>query len=331
MWSNIEFVRPEFFYLLVILPLLGFYYWYKHVKGHAEIQISNTSSFEAQKGSLKKYLFYLTYVLRLLAIGLLIITLARPQSTSSRQDVTIEGIDIIIALDISGSMLAMDLKPDRLEAAKEIAAEFISGRPDDRFGLVIFSGETFTQAPLTTDHTVVKNLFKDIKSGMIDDGTAIGDGLATSVSRLKDSKAVSKVIILLTDGVNNMGSVHPLTAAEIAKMYGIRVYTVGVGTTGQAPFPVRTPFGVQTQYVEVAIDEELLQQVSEMTNGRYFRATSNQKLRDVYQEIDQLEKSKIDVTEFTRRKEEFFPIALLALILLTLEVLLRNTIFKTLP
>ncbi|MFU8842740.1 MAG: vWA domain-containing protein [Bacteroidales bacterium] len=326
-----EFVRPEYFYLLVVIPLLGLYYWYKHVKGHAEIQISDTGSFEAQKGSLKKYLFYLTYVFRLLAIGLLIVALARPQSSSSRQDVTIEGIDIVMALDISGSMLAMDLKPDRLEAAKEIAAEFISGRPDDRFGLVIFSGETFTQAPLTTDHTVVKNLFKDIKSGMIEDGTAIGDGLATSVSRLKDSKAVSKVVILLTDGVNNMGSVDPLTAAEIAKLYGIRVYTVGVGTTGTAPFPVRTPFGMQTQYVEVTIDEELLQQVSEMTNGRYFRATSNQKLRDVYREIDQLEKSKIDVTEFTRRKEEFFPFALLALIILTLEILLRNTVFKTIP
>jgi Ca-activated chloride channel homolog len=311
--------------------LIGLYYWYKHVKGHAEIQISNTGSFENHTGSLKRYLFHLTYIFRLLAIGLLIVALARPQSSSSRQDVTIEGIDIVIALDISGSMLAMDLKPDRLEAAKEIAAEFISGRPDDRFGLVIFSGETFTQAPLTTDHTVVKNLFKDIKSGMIEDGTAIGDGLATSVSRLKDSKAVSKVVILLTDGVNNMGSVDPLTAAEIAKMYGIRVYTVGVGTTGTAPFPVRTPFGMQTQYVEVTIDEELLQQVSEMTNGRYFRATSNQKLRDVYREIDQLEKSKIDVTEFTRRKEEFFPFALLALILLTLEIFLRNTVFKTIP
>jgi Ca-activated chloride channel homolog len=332
MWNNIDaFVRPEFFYLLLILPLLGLYYWYKHVKGHAELQISNTGSFETRKWSPKKYLFYLTYLLRLLTIGLLIVALARPQSSSSRQDVTIEGIDIVMALDISGSMLAMDLKPDRLEAAKEIAAEFISGRPNDRFGLVIFSGETFTQAPLTTDHTVVKNLFKDIKSGMIQDGTAIGDGLATSVSRLKDSKAVSKVVILLTDGVTNMGSVDPLTAAEMAKMYGIRVYTVGVGTTGTAPMPVRTPFGMQTQYVEVTIDEELLQQVSEMTNGRYFRATSNQKLRDVYNEIDQLEKSKIDVTEFTRTKEEFFPFALLALILLTMEVLLRNTVFKTLP
>lgn len=331
MWNNIEFVRPEFFYLLLIIPLLGLYYWYKHVKGHAALQISNTGSFETHKWSPKKYLFFLTYLLRLLAIGLLIVALARPQSSSSRQDVTIEGIDIVMALDISGSMLAMDLKPDRLEAAKEIAAEFISGRPNDRFGLVIFSGETFTQAPLTTDHTVVKNLFKDIKSGMIQDGTAIGDGLATSVSRLKDSKAVSKVVILLTDGVNNMGSVDPLTAAELAKMFGIRVYTVGVGTTGTAPFPVKTPFGMQTQYVEVTIDEELLQQVSEMTNGRYFRATSNQKLRDVYNEIDQLEKSKIDVTEFTRRKEEFFPLALLALILLTMEVFLRNTVFKTLP
>jgi Ca-activated chloride channel family protein len=196
---------------------------------------------------------------------------------------------------------------------------------------VIFSGETFTQCPLTTDHSVVMNLFKDIKSGMINDGTAIGDGLATAVTRLKESTAVSKVIILLTDGVNNMGSLDPLSSAEIAKIYGIRVYAIGVGTEGTAPYPVQTPFGVQTQYVEVKIDEKLLQQVAAMTDGKYFRATSNKKLREIYGEIDKLEKSKIDVTEFRKKKEEFFPFALLAFLLITLEIALRNTYFKSSP
>jgi Ca-activated chloride channel family protein len=331
MFNNIEFANPEYFYGLLVLPLLGLWYWYRHSKDSADIQVSTTESFEQSPKSIKQYLFFGLYVLRALAIGLLIIALARPQSTSSRQDVTIEGIDIVMALDVSGSMLAMDLKPDRLEASKEVAAEFISGRPNDRFGLVIFSGETFTQAPLTTDHAVIKNLFKDIKSGMIEDGTAIGDGLATSINRLKDSKAVSKVIILLTDGVNNMGSLDPLSSAEIAKIYGIRIYTIGVGTEGTAPYPVQTMFGTQTQYMEVQIDEELLQQVANMTDGRYFRATSNNKLREIYNEIDELEKSKSDVTEFRKKKEEFFPFAIWALVLLMAEVFLRNTVFRTTP
>jgi len=331
MFSQYEFANPDYLYLLIILPLLGLWYWYRFGRDHADIQVSATESFEKGSRSLKQYLYFSLYVFRIVAIGLLIIALARPQTTSSKQNVTIEGIDIVMALDVSSSMLAMDLKPDRLEAAKEVASEFISGRPNDRFGLVIFSGETFTQAPLTTDHSVIKNLFKDVKSGMIEDGTAIGDGLATSINRLKESKAVSKVIILLTDGVNNMGSIDPLSAAEIAKLYGIRIYTIGLGTEGTAPYPVQTPFGVQTQYVDVKIDEQLLQQVAEMTDGRYFRATSNRKLREIYNEIDKLEKSKIDVTEFKKKKEEFFPFALLALALITLEVLLRNTIFRTAP
>lgn len=331
MYKNIAFANPDYLYFLVILPLLAFWYWYRHRRDKADLQVSSTESFVKSGKSFKQYLYFSLYVFRILAIGLLIVALARPQSTSSRQDVSIEGIDIVMALDVSGSMLAMDLKPDRLEAAKEVASEFISGRPNDRFGLVIFSGEAFTQVPLTTDHTVVKNLFKEVKSGMIEDGTAIGDGLATAVNRLKDSKAVSKVIILLTDGVNNMGSIDPLSAAEIAKMYGIRIYTIGVGTEGTAPYPVQTPFGVQTQYVEVKIDEALLQKVAEMTDGRYFRATSTGKLREIYKEIDKLEKSKIDVTEFKKKKEEFFPLALLAFALITLEILLRNTVFRTAP
>ncbi|MCD4744699.1 MAG: VWA domain-containing protein, partial [Bacteroidales bacterium] len=226
---------------------------------------------------------------------------------------------------------AQDLRPDRLEAAKDVAIDFILGRPNDRVGLVIFSGETFTQCPLTTDHAVIKNLFKDVKSGMIEDGTAIGDGLATAVNRLKDSKAISKVIILLTDGVNNMGSLDPLSAAEIAKIYGIRIYTIGVGTIGMAPYPVQTPFGLKYQDMEVNIDEDLLRQVAVMTNGKYFRATSNRKLKEIYNEIDKLEKSKIDVTEFRKKKEEFLPFALWACIFLIFELIFRNTVFRTLP
>lgn len=331
MWNNMEFASPHFLYLLVIVPLLGLWYWFRHLKDHPDIQVSGMEGFDRSSRSIKQYLYFGMYLLRALAIGLLIIALARPQTTSSRKDVTIEGIDIVLALDVSSSMLAMDLKPDRLEAAKEVAAEFISGRENDRFGLVIFSGETFTQAPLTTDHAVIKDLFRNIKSGMIEDGTAIGDGLATSVNRLKESKAVSKVIILLTDGVNNMGSLDPLSSAEIAKMYGVRIYTIGVGSEGNAPYPVQTPFGKQTQYMEVKIDEALLQQVAELTDGRYFRATSNSKLREIYDEIDKLEKSKIDVTEFKKKKEEFLPFALLAFLLITVEVLLRNTVFRSSP
>lgn len=331
MFNNMEFANQGYLYLLLILPAIGLWYWYRYLKDNANIQVSSTESLEKTPKSIRQYAFFILYALRVIAIALLIIALARPQSTTSRQDVTIEGIDIVMALDVSGSMLAMDLQPDRLEAAKEVAAEFIAGRQNDRFGLVIFSGETFTQCPLTTDHRVITNLFKDIKSGMIEDGTAIGDGLATAVNRLKESTAVSKVIILLTDGVNNMGSLDPLSSADIARIYGIRIYTIGVGTEGFAPYPVQTPFGIQTQNMEVKIDEKLLQQVAAMTDGKYFRATSNRKLREIYGEIDKLEKSKIDVTEFRKKKEEFFPFALFAFLLITLEVLLRNSVFKSSP
>ncbi len=331
MLNNIEFAQPYFLYLLLIIPVLIVWYWFKHNKRKADIQFSSTEVFENTKKSAKQYLYHSLFVLRLLIIILLIIAFARPQTTLSRQDITIEGIDIVMALDVSGSMLAQDLKPDRLEAAKNVASDFFDGRPNDRIGLVIFSGETFTQCPLTTDHRVIKNLFKDIKSGMIEDGTAIGDGLATAVNRLKDSKAISKVIILLTDGVNNAGSLDPLSAAEIAKIYGVRIYTIGVGSMGTAPYPVQTPYGLRYQDMEVKIDEDLLKEVADMTDGKYFRATSNKKLKDIYEEIDKMEKSKIDVTEFRKKKEEFLPLAFIALGLFILEILLRNTIFRTLP
>lgn len=332
MLKNIEFANPEYFYLFIGILLMIVWYWFNRKKTHTDVQISDTQVFEISGSGIRPYLYFSLRIFRLLALCLLIIALARPQTSTSRQNVSIEGIDIIMALDVSGSMLAQDLKPDRLEAAKIVASDFFDGRPDDRIGLVIFSGETFTQCPLTTDHSIIKNLFKDIKSGMIKDGTAIGDGLATAVSRLRESEAISKVIILITDGENNAGSIDPITAAEIAKLYGIRVYAIGIGTTGMAPYPVQSPFGgITYQNVEVKIDEELLQQVTKLTNGKYFRATSNKKLEEIYKEIDRLEKSKIDVTEFRRKNEKFLPLVVLAFIILSLELIFRKTIFKTLP
>ena len=331
MLRNIEFANPEYLYLLVVVPLMIVWYWYKNNRSKAEIQISSTGPFTKSRKTVKQYFFHSTFIFRIIAIALLIVALARPQSSSSSQDISIEGIDIVMAMDISSSMLAEDLKPNRLEAAKDVAEDFIKGRPNDRVGLVVFAGETFTQVPLTTDHQVLKNMFVDVKSGMIEDGTALGDGLATAVSRLRDSKAISKVIILLTDGVNNMGALDPASAAEIAQLYGIRIYTIGVGSMGMAPYPRQTPFGMQYQNIEVNIDEDLLKEVAQMTDGKYFRATSNRKLKDIYNEIDQLEKSKIDVTEFHKKSEEFEILVLFALLFFILEILLKNTVFKTTP
>lgn len=328
--DQITFAQPVFLYLLVLIPLMVLWYIIRESKTHASIQLSDAAMFVDASKSIRVVLRHILFALRQLSIFFLIIALAQPQTSSSGQNVTIEGIDIVLSLDVSGSMLARDLKPDRLEASKAVAADFIQGRPNDRMGLVIFSGETFTQVPLTTDHTILLNMFKDIKSGMIEDGTAIGDGLATAVGRLRDSKAISKVVILLTDGVNNAGSVDPMTAAEIARVFGVRVYTIGVGSYGTAPYPVQTPFGIQLRDMKVEIDEALLQQIAERTEGKYFRATTNQKLEEIYNEIDQLERSKIDVTEFKRKHEEYLPLALLAMGLLLLELLFRFTIFRSL-
>jgi len=267
----------------------------------------------------------------MIAIALIIFVLARPQSTNSWQNTSTEGIDIMLAMDISSSMLAQDLKPNRLEAAKDVASSFINGRPNDNIGLVVFSGESFTQCPLTTDHTVLLNLFKDIHSGMIDDGTAIGLGLANAVSRIKDSQAISKVIILLTDGSNNMGEIAPVTAAEIAKAFGIRVYTIGVGTRGMAPYPFQTAFGVQYQNIPVEIDEDALKQISSTTGGQYFRATDNSSLKEIYTEIDKLEKTKISVQEYSKKQEEYKNWALLIFALLLVEILLRYTLLRNIP
>jgi Ca-activated chloride channel family protein len=299
----------------------------------AEVKMSSLSGFEKIKPSFKYYLRHVLIVLRLSVLSALILVLMRPQSRSSFKDVKTEGIDIVIALDISSSMLAKDFKPNRLDAAKELAIKFIDSRPNDRIGLVIFSGESFTQCPLTSDHAVIKNLFSGIKLGMLADGTAIGNGLATSVSRIKDSQAKSKVVILLTDGVNNQGSVAPITAAEIAKAYGIRVYTIGLGTTGKAlSFAGIYPDGSYAyEYMDVVIDEKTMTEIADMTGGKYFRATDNDKLKDVYKEIDRLEKTIFEEKNYTNKSEHFLPFAITAALLLLIEFLLRNTILKSIP
>ena len=326
------FANPNYLYLLLLLiPLIGWYIW-KMRKNQASLQVSSSMAFEAPKTTtIKVYLRHLPFVLRMIAVALIIVVLARPQSTDNWQNSTTEGIDIMMVLDISTSMLAEDLKPNRLEAAKDVAASFINGRPNDNIGLVLFAGESFTQCPLTTDHTVLLNLFKDIRAGMIQDRTAIGLGLANAVSRLKDSQAKSKVIILLTDGSNNAGEIAPVTAAEIANAFGIRVYTIGVGTRGEAPYPFQTAIGVQYQNMPVDIDEPTLQQIAATTGGEYFRATNNRSLREIYTEIDKLEKTIISVQEHSKKQEEYKNIALVVFALLFLEILLRYTLLKKIP
>ena len=326
------FANPTYLYLLLLLvPLIGWYIYKLH-KSQASLQVSSSEAFQLPgTSSWKVYMRHLPFVLRMLAIALLIVVLARPQSTNSWQNSSTEGIDIVRAMDISTSMLAEDLKPNRLEAAKDVAASFINGRQNDNIGLVVFAAESFTQCPLTIDHGVLLNLFKDIQPGIIQDGTAIGLGLANAVSRIKDSQAKSKVIILLTDGVNNTGEIAPVTAAEIAKTFGIRVYTIGVGTQGEAPYPIPTAFGVQYQNVPVEIDEQVLKQIASTTGGQYFRATDNSSLKEIYSEIDQLEKTKISVQEFSKKQEEYKNWALLVFALLLIEVLLRNTVLRNIP
>lgn len=331
MMSNLVFANSIFLFLLLLVIPIVVWYILKHNKIKPAIQVSSTEHLSQLGNTWKVKMRHSTFVLRVLALIFLILVLARPQSINNLRSETSEGIDIMLTLDLSSSMLARDFHPDRLEAAKDVAIEFISGRPSDRIGLTVFSAESFTQCPLTIDHAVLINMMKDLRSGMIEDGTAIGLGLATAVSRLKESEGKSKVIILLTDGVNNRGSIAPVTAAEIAKTFGIRVYTVGVGTRGTAPYPIETPFGIQFQNMAVEIDEVMLTNIAIMTDGKYFRATDNEKLRDIYKEIDTLEKSKIEISEYSKRTEEYFWFAIIAGLLLALELILRFTIFRTIP
>lgn len=329
--NEMTFAHPSTLWALLLIPFLTAYYLWKHKDAHPVLVVSSLEGFNNTGTGIRNILRHVLFGFRMLGLALLIIVIARPQISNRWENVETKGIDIMLSLDISGSMLAKDFDPDRLEASKDVAMQFISGRPHDRIGLVVFSGESFTQCPLTTDHTVLMNLFADIKSGMIEDGTAIGMGLANGVNRLKDSDAISKVIILLTDGVNNRGAIAPLTAAELAETFGIRVYTIGVGTRGTAPYPVQTPYGIQYRNMPVEIDEETLQEIAVMTGGAYFRATDNTSLVQVYEEIDQLEKSRIEVKEFSRKQEEYLLFALLAGAVLLLEFLIRYLFLRKTP
>lgn len=325
------FANPGYLWLLLLLVPAIVWYILRQQKGNPSLEISSTKAFDKMPRSYKYYLRHLRFALRMGAIAALIIALARPQSTDSWANRSTEGIDIVVALDISTSMLARDFKPNRVDAAKDVAAQFISGRPYDNIGLVIFAGESFTMCPMTTDHSALLNLLKDVQCGMIEDMTAIGDGLATAVNRIKEGPAKSKTIILLTDGTNNAGDIAPGTAADIAKTFGVRVYTIGVGTKGMAPYPVQTPYGIEYRSFPVEIDEVTLKQIAAKTGGEYFRATDKNALKDIFSEIDKLEKTKLSVTEFSRREEEFLPWVILAMLLLLGDVLLRNTVLKNIP
>jgi len=325
------FNNPEYLFLLLLLIPVIYWYLKEMYKSDASLQISTHRNIQQIRKSTKIKLLHLPFVFRVLVILMITIALARPQASNSWRTENTEGIDIMIALDISGTMMAEDLKPNRLEASKDVATEFILSRPNDNIGLVVFSGESFTQCPLTTDHAVLVNLFNGVEYGMIEDGTAIGLGLANAVNRIKDSKTKSKVIILLTDGSNNRGDIAPITAAEIAKSFGIRVYAIGVGSYGKVNIPVQTPLGMQYQLMDSEFDEKSLQDIAAMTGGSYFRATDNSKLRSIYQEIDQLEKTKINVKEYSKKNEEYYLFALFAFLFLLAEIVLRNTLLRKIP
>lgn len=326
------FEYPRLLWLLVIPALLVLHYIYIEKAGRRpHMRVSTAVPWKKHGRSFMTFFRHVPFVLRTFALVMIVISIARPRSSEELSKVDTEGIDIVLAMDVSTSMLARDLTPDRINASKDIAIEFISQRPSDRMGIVVFAGESFTQCPLTTDRATLINLMKEVQTDLIEDGTAIGNGLATAVARLKDSDAKSRVVILLTDGVNNSGEVSPQTAAEIAKTYGVRVYTIGVGKEGMAPYPVMTPFGVQVQNMKVEIDEKLLKEVAESTGGRYFRATDNTKLAEIYSEINKMEKAKTTVDSFPVYKELFGPFALAALISLLLELFFKWFIIRRLP
>jgi Ca-activated chloride channel family protein len=295
------------------------------------MRVSKVAQWSVKGSRVKKHLRHLPFIFRIAALALIIVAIARPRSSQDFETTDTEGIDIVLDIDVSTSMLARDFKPDRIGAAKDIAIEFIASRPNDRIGIVVFAGESYTQCPITTDRATLVNLMKEIQTGLIDDGTAIGNGLATAVARLKDSDAKSKVLILLTDGVNNRGEITPQMAAEIAKTYGIRVYTIGVGAMGEAPYPVMTPWGVQVQNVPVEIDEKLLEDIANQTGGKYFRATDNTKLLEIYNEINKMEKNLITTDSFPVYTEKFMIFALWALFALLAEFVFKYLILRRIP
>ncbi|MEQ1734420.1 MAG: VWA domain-containing protein [Bacteroidia bacterium] len=330
--KQLTFANPQYLWCAVLLPALIVWYIMRNLKLYPVINMGSTQALQGITKSWREYFIHLPFILRILALALMIVAMARPQSTSRWSDTNTEGIDMVVSLDVSTSMLAQDFKPNRLEASKTVAIDFVNDRPDDRLGLVIFSGEAFTQCPLTTDHAILKNMFSNVKTGLLADGTAIGMGLATAVNRLKDSKSKSRVIILMTDGVNNQGAISPETAAEIAKQYNIRVYTIGVGTKGKAYSPVAMDATGKLiyDYADVQIDEPLLKNIAAITGGKYFRATGNKKLKEVYTEIDKLEKTRFETSEYRKRREEFWVFAMLALLLVMSEFIIKRFVIKTL-
>lgn len=330
-FANIEYL----FLLPLIIPYI-IWYVLRHKKSEPAMRVSDTHMYLYAPKSYKHYLLHVPFILRVLTLVMIVLVLARPQTSGSWKNTEVEGIDIMLAVDVSSSMLAEDLKPNRLEAAKQVASEFIAGRPNDNIGLTIFAAEAYTQCPMTTDHAVLMNLFNSIRSditlkGMLEDGTAVGMGIANAVSRLKDSKAKSKVVILLTDGTNNKGDISPLMAADIAKTFGIRVYTIGVGTNGMAPYPVPVAGGVEYLNVPVEIDGKTLAEIAEKTDGAFYRATDNKKLQQVYQDIDKLEKTKLNVKQYSKKYEAYSIFAFVAALSLLLEMLLRTTVLKKIP
>lgn len=328
-WKHLSFAHPLYFGLLLLIPFMIWWQQRSKTKDNPAVRMTTLAGIARVKPTWKVRFRPLLFVLRVLALTALIIALARPQSSNTTENIDSEGVDIVLSIDVSGSMLAEDFQPNRIEAAKKVAMQFVDARPTDRLGLVIFSGESFTQCPITIDHNVLKEQLSQIKSGVLQDGTAIGMGLATGVDRLRYAKGKSRVLILLTDGVNNTGLIDPMTALEIAKSYKVRVYTIGVGSMGQAPYPVQTPFGIQKQMMPVQIDEPLLKKISVETGGKYYRATNNTSLASIYKDIDKLEKTKVEISSYKHYAELFFPFALLAIVCLVLEMGLHYTVFRS--
>jgi Ca-activated chloride channel family protein len=328
-WKHLSFAHPLYFGLLLLIPFIIWWQQRTKVKDNPAVRLTTLAGIAGVKPTWRVRFRPVLFVLRVLALASLSIALARPQSSNTTENIDSEGVDIVLSIDVSGSMLAEDFQPNRIEAAKKVAMQFVDARPTDRLGLVIFSGESFTQCPITIDHNVLKEQLSQIKSGVLQDGTAIGMGLATGVDRLRYAKGKSRVLILLTDGVNNTGLIDPMTALEIAKSYKVRVYTIGVGSMGQAPYPVQTPFGIQKQMMPVQIDEPLLKKISVETGGKYYRATNNTSLASIYKDIDKLEKTKVEISSYKHYAELFFPFALLAIVCLVLEMVLRYTVFRS--
>lgn len=326
------FLHPHLLWLLLLLPVLLLIYVFWRRKKQASLRMPSLHFLDGVGGGMRVYLRHSVFALRLLALGLIIIALARPQSSSSWSEDRVEGIDIMLTMDISTSMLAMDFQPNRVEAAKEVAMRFVANRPNDNIGLVVFAGESFTACPLTQDHATLINRLRSMTPGIIEDQTAIGSGIATAIGRLKESKAKSKVIILLTDGANNTGNISPKMAADLAKTFGISIYTIGVGSgAGEAPYPIETPFGTVVRNMPVDLDEPTMRQIAEISGGAYFRATDNESLSAIYKKIDQLEKTKLSTRNYHTTYEEFFIFVLVAALLLLIEFVLRSTLFRTNP